>query len=77
VGVAGGADPRTALAAVFIGCIVLDTLITNIASAVFMFPIAMALAANLGVDFLRISTISHGTLPLSLRINRSIHRFLT
>ena len=48
----GGDDPRTALAAVFIGCIVLDTLITNVASAVFMFPIAMAMAANLGVDFM-------------------------
>jgi di/tricarboxylate transporter len=39
-------------AAVFLGCIMMDTLITNVASAVFMFPIAMAMAVNLGVSFM-------------------------
>ena len=39
-------------AAVFVGCIVMDTLITNVASAAFMYPIAVVLAANLGVDFM-------------------------
>jgi di/tricarboxylate transporter len=38
------------LTVVFIGCIVMDTMITNVASAVFMFPIAMAMAGNLGVN---------------------------
>ena len=28
----------------------MDTMITNVASAVFMFPIAMAMAGNLGVN---------------------------
>ena len=41
-----------ALAAVFVGCIVMDTLITNVASAVFMFPIALVLAGNMGVSFM-------------------------
>ena len=46
----GGDNPHTALAVVFIGCIFMDTIITNVASAVFMFPIAMAMAGNLGVN---------------------------
>ena len=39
-----------ALTVVFLGCIAMDTMITNVASAVFMFPIGMAMAANLGVN---------------------------
>jgi di/tricarboxylate transporter len=46
----GGDNPYTALLVVFIGCIFMDTMITNVASAVFMFPIAMAMAGNLGVN---------------------------
>jgi di/tricarboxylate transporter len=46
----GGDNPYTALTVVFIGCIFMDTMITNVASAVFMFPIAMAMAGNLGVN---------------------------
>jgi di/tricarboxylate transporter len=46
----GGDNPDTALTVVFIGCIFMDTMITNVASAVFMFPIAMAMAGNLGVN---------------------------
>ncbi len=41
----GGKDPIVALTLVFIGCILMDTMITNVASAAFMFPIAMAMAA--------------------------------
>jgi di/tricarboxylate transporter len=52
LGVIGGDNAMIALAAVFIGCIVMDTLITNVASAAFMYPIALVLAANLGVDFM-------------------------
>jgi di/tricarboxylate transporter len=48
----GGDDPMVALVAVFVGCIMMDTLITNVASAAFMFPIALALAGNLGVSFM-------------------------
>jgi di/tricarboxylate transporter len=46
----GGNNAYIALTVVFLGCIVMDTMITNVASAVFMFPIAMAMAANLGVN---------------------------
>jgi di/tricarboxylate transporter len=46
----GGDNPYIALTVVFLGCIAMDTMITNVASAVFMFPIAMAMASNLGVN---------------------------
>jgi di/tricarboxylate transporter len=46
----GGGNPYIALSVVFLGCIAMDTMITNVASAVFMFPIGMAMAANLGVN---------------------------
>jgi di/tricarboxylate transporter len=47
-----GDNPYTALAVVFAGCIAMDTLVTNVASAVFMFPIAMAMAGELGLSFM-------------------------
>ena len=50
LGIIGGDNPYTALTVVFMGCIFMDTMITNVASAVFMFPIAMAMAGNLGVN---------------------------
>jgi len=46
----GGKDPYVAITMVFLGCIALDTLITNVASAVFMFPIALDMAGVLGVN---------------------------
>jgi di/tricarboxylate transporter len=46
----GGNDPYTALAVVFIGTIIIGAIINNVASAVFMFPIAMAMAGDLGVN---------------------------
>jgi len=46
----GGNNAYIALTVVFLGCIVMDTMITNVASAVFMFPIAIAMAENLGVN---------------------------
>ena len=50
LGLIGGDNPYTALTVVFIGCIFMDTMITNVASAVFMFPIGMAMAGSLGVN---------------------------
>jgi di/tricarboxylate transporter len=52
LGQIGGDSAIIALIAIFIGCIVMDTLITNVASAAFMYPIAVVLAGNLGVDFM-------------------------
>jgi di/tricarboxylate transporter len=52
LGKIGGDSAVIALIAVFVGCIVMDTLITNVASAAFMYPIAVVLAGNLGVDFM-------------------------
>jgi len=46
----GGQHPYIALVMVYLGCILMNVLITNVASAVFMFPIAMNLAADLGVN---------------------------
>ena len=48
----GGGDPTAALAVVFIGRIVMANLITNTASAVFLFPIALSIADQLGVSFM-------------------------
>ena len=48
----GGGDPTIALAVVFIGRIVMANLITNTASAVFLFPIALSIADQLGVNFM-------------------------
>jgi di/tricarboxylate transporter len=39
-----------AITMVFLGCIVMDTMVTNVASAVFMFPIAIEMASTLGVN---------------------------
>jgi len=47
-----GDNPYTALTVVFLGCIAMDTLVTNVASAVFMFPIALAMAGELGLSFM-------------------------
>jgi di/tricarboxylate transporter len=46
----GGKNPHVAIIMVFLGCILMDTMITNVASAAFMFPIAMAMAGHLGVN---------------------------
>lgn len=46
----GGAHPYLALTMVYLGCVLMNALVTNVASAVFMFPIAMNLAVELGVN---------------------------
>ena len=48
----GGGNPTIALIVIFCGCIFMDTLVTNVASAVFMFPIALMMAGQMGVSFM-------------------------
>jgi di/tricarboxylate transporter len=48
----GGDNPYVGLVVVYLGCVVMNTLVTNVASAVFMFPIALGLASNLNVSFM-------------------------
>lgn len=52
LGALGGNNVYLALAVVFLGCIAMDAMVTNVASAVFMFPIALTIAQNLGVSFM-------------------------
>jgi di/tricarboxylate transporter len=52
LGMLGGDNVYMALAVVFIGCILMDAMVTNVASAVFMFPIAMTIASALEVSFM-------------------------
>lgn len=47
----GGSSPRVALAVVFVGTIVMTNLISNTATAAFMFPVALSIAQMLGVSF--------------------------
>ncbi len=48
----GGDNPQVVLAVVFAGRAVMANLITNAASAVFMFPIALSMAGQLEVSFM-------------------------
>jgi len=52
LGMLGGDNVYLALTVVFIGCILMDAMVTNVASAVFMFPIAMTIASSLEVSFM-------------------------
>lgn len=47
----GGSSPRAALAVVFAGTIVMTNLISNTATAAFMFPVALSISRMLGVSF--------------------------
>ena len=63
----GGGDPTIALAVVFIGRIVMANLITNTASAVFLFPIALSIADQLGVSFMPFAiALMTGTIGASI-----------
>ena len=53
----GGHSPMVALAAVFIGTMLLTNVISNVAAAVMMFSVAVSLATNLGVSFLPFAMI--------------------
>ncbi len=46
----GGTNPLIALTVVFLGCTLMTNIITNNAAAAFMFPIALSMAAQLGVN---------------------------
>jgi len=52
LGALGGDNVYLALAVIFLGCIAMDAMVTNVASAVFMFPIALTIAEGLGVSFM-------------------------
>jgi di/tricarboxylate transporter len=54
---AGASSPMIALAAVYVGTILLTNVITNAASAVMMFSVAVSLANGLGVSFLPFAMI--------------------
>jgi di/tricarboxylate transporter len=54
---AGGRSPMVALAAVYVGTVLLTNVITNAASAVIMFSVAVSLANGLGVSFLPFAMI--------------------
>ena len=47
----GGSSPRIALAVVLIGTIIMTNLISNTATAAFMFPVALSLAQMLRISF--------------------------
>jgi di/tricarboxylate transporter len=47
----GGSSPRVALAVIFVGTIIMTNLISNTATAAFMFPVALSLSKMLGVGF--------------------------
>ena len=51
-GAIGGGNPVMALAAVYLGTVLLTNVISNVASAVLMFSVAVSLSTNLGVSFM-------------------------
>lgn len=71
----GGGSALAALAVIFIGRVVMANLITNAASAVFMFPIALSMASQLEVSFmpfaiaLMTGTIGAAVTPPSYQTN--------
>ena len=75
----GAGVPLAALAAVFLGRVVMANLITNAASAVFMFPIALSMADQLGVSFmpfaiaLMTGTIGSAITPAAYQTNLMVY----
>ena len=51
-GAIGGRSPMFALAAVYVGTVLLTNMISNVAAAVLMFSVAVSLSTTLGVSFL-------------------------
>src|SRR5271165_584299 len=49
--VLGGGSPRLALAVIFAGTILMTNVISNVATAAFMFPVALSMSEMLGVNF--------------------------
>jgi di/tricarboxylate transporter len=71
----GNGDPYAALTAIFIDRVVMANLITNTASAVFIFPIALSMADQLQVNFmpfaiaLMTGTVGATIIPASFQMN--------
>ena len=80
LGAIGGSNPYTALAVVFTGAILMDAMVTNVASAVFMFPIALTMASQLGTSFMPFAiTVMVGAScsfisPVSYQTNLMVYR---
>ena len=75
----GDGDPYAALTAIFIGRVVMANLITNTASAVFLFPIALSMADQLQVNFmpfaiaLMTGTVGATIIPASYQTNLMVY----
>ncbi|MDX1556164.1 MAG: SLC13 family permease, partial [Xanthomonadales bacterium] len=75
----GGGDPHVALAVIFVGRVIMANLITNTASAVFIFPIALSIADQLGVNFmpfaiaLMTGTVGATIIPASYQTNLMVY----
>jgi len=75
----GDGDPYTALIAIFVGRVVMANLITNTASAVFLFPIALSMADQLQVSFmpfaiaLMTGTVGATIIPASYQTNLMVY----
>ncbi len=80
LGSLGGSSPHAALAVVFTGAILMDAMVTNVASAVFMFPIALTIATQLGTSFMPFAiTVMVGAScsfisPVSYQTNLMVYR---
>ena len=76
----GGRSPMIALAAVYVGTVLLTNVITNVAAAVLMFSVAVSLSTALGVSFLPFAMIlmagaSHAFLnPAGFQTNLMVQR---
>jgi len=75
----GQGDPYLALTVIFIGRVVMANLITNTASAVFIFPIALSMADQLHVSFmpfaiaLMTGTVGATIIPASYQTNLMVY----
>jgi len=75
----GDGDPQMALIAIFVGRVVMANLITNTASAVFLFPIALSMADQLQVSFmpfaiaLMTGTVGATIIPASYQTNLMVY----
>jgi di/tricarboxylate transporter len=75
----GDGDPHAALIAIFVGRVVMANLITNTASAVFLFPIALSMADQLQVSFmpfaiaLMTGTVGATIIPASYQTNLMVY----
>lgn len=75
----GGGDPYAALTVIFVSRVIMANLITNTASAVFIFPIALSIADQLGVNFmpfaiaLMTGTVGATIIPASYQTNLMVY----